>query len=121
MPIPLLQINSTVLVALMDGLRAQDVTDLAEYMKSNPDFLHNAMDGASVEQVNESAVRLLGARDARELLGPVAPYWKDNLEMYERVLLARYRGADAYQEEMKLTAHDGGLSKGCSRSPSHPL
>jgi PAS domain S-box-containing protein len=112
MPIPLLQINSSGLVALMATLRRQGVTDLAGYLRDHPEFVRRAMDGAAVEVVNESAVRLLGARDAHELLGPIAPYWKNSPETYERILVARFRGVDAYQEDTKLTTLDGRVLEG---------
>jgi len=107
MPIALLQINSAGLVALLAELHDQGVTDLASYMAAHPDFLDRAMEGAAVEQVNESAVRLMGARDASELLGPVAPYWKDSRGVYERILQARFRGEEAHEEEIKVATLDG--------------
>jgi PAS domain-containing protein len=74
MPIALLQVNTRDLKEISRGLRARGVVDLAAYMGEHPDFL----DALIVEEVNQRAVEMLGARAAHELTGSLAPYWQRN-------------------------------------------
>jgi PAS domain S-box-containing protein len=111
-PIPLWQVNSRDLLKLIDKLRADGITDLGRYIDEHPEFLPRAMEAMVIEEANRSAVRLFGARDVSDLLGPVAPYWQAGAQVFRNILEARYRGEQEYQEETKLMTFDGRTVQG---------
>jgi PAS domain S-box-containing protein len=112
MPIPLWRTDSTDLIAFLNELRQQGVTDLMAYMRDHPDFAGRAMEKVVIAEVNESAVRVFGARDASELLGSVTKYWKAHPETYERILAARFRGDAVFGEQTQLTTVHGRALEG---------
>jgi PAS domain S-box-containing protein len=112
MPIPLWRMNTTRVIALMNELRAQGVTDLTAYMDANPDFLAKAMDAFSVEEVNQSAATLFGARDIKDMYVPLSRYWQHQPETLGRMLAARFRGDPAASEETEMRTFDGRIIHG---------
>jgi C4-dicarboxylate-specific signal transduction histidine kinase len=65
------------------------------------------MQEVTIADVNERAVELLGARDANQILGPLAPY--ADPDTFLRGIESRFRGEPIYQEETKLTKRNGQL------------
>ena len=107
MPMSLTQIDARNLVILFKELRAQGVTDLKAYIDEHPDFLWRATDALVIEEVNEHNVRMFGARDASEMLGPITRYWRESPGTIRRAIEARYRGEPFFQEETKVATFDG--------------
>jgi len=72
----LFQIDTTRQHALFADLAARGIEDIAAYVDSEPDFLVTCMDAMSIGDVNEAAVRIMGAKDRSELIGqPVTRFW----------------------------------------------
>jgi PAS domain S-box-containing protein len=107
MPIALWQLDARGLLALFRDLRAEGVTDLSAYLDRHPDFLRRAMDAFVVDEVNERAVVMLGARDAGELSGSVARWWRESPDTFRRALEARFRGDPTFEEETRILTLDG--------------
>jgi PAS domain S-box-containing protein len=107
MPIAMWQLDARGVARLFGGLRAEGVTDLAVYLDQHPDFLTRIMDTLIVKDVNEHAVKLFGARDRSELLGPSSKYWRRNPETFRRAMVSRFAGQETYQEETKFVGFDG--------------
>jgi PAS domain S-box-containing protein len=107
MPIALWQLDARGLLALFEELRAEGVTDLSAYLDQRPDFLDRAMDAFVVDEVNERAVVMLGARDAAELAGSVARWWRESPDTFRRALEARFRGDPTFEEETRIVTVDG--------------
>ena len=107
MPIALWQLDARGLLALFEELRAERVTDLSAYLDQHPDFLRRAMDAFVVDEVNERAVMMLGARDAAELAGSVARWWRESPDTFRRALEARFRGDPTFEEETRIMTLDG--------------
>jgi len=107
MPIALFQVNAHALVDLFKGLRAAGVTELSGHLDAHPGFLGRAIETLVVEEVNERAVQLFGAREPRELLGPSTQYWQERPQTIRRALEARFRGERTFQEETRLNTPDG--------------
>jgi PAS domain S-box-containing protein len=107
MPVALLQFDARERARLLEGLRAQGVTDLGAYLDANPDFERRVWGGTSVEVANERMVQLLGARDASELTGSTAHLWGKSPGAFRRSLESRYRGETAFEEETKIVTLDG--------------
>jgi PAS domain S-box-containing protein len=105
MPIGLLQLNASKLVELLDGLRAEGVTELGRYIDQHPHFLQQLMDADRIEEVNERAIEMLGGRHASEIVGSLARYHSP--DTFQRGLESRWRGELTHQEEAKITTLDG--------------
>src|SRR5882762_2821410 len=91
MPIALWQMNASKLVKLLNGLRAEGVTELRPYIDQHPDLLQELASAAKIEEVNERMVELLGARDASEIL-EFARFSHINPDTFLRALESRWRG-----------------------------
>jgi signal transduction histidine kinase len=107
MPIALLQLDSGELPQMLGRLRADGVTDLGAYLDANPDFLHRALDAFTVQQVNEQAVRMLGAQNPEQLLRPIRELLHIKEDTFRRAVVSRFQGLPLYQEETLLTTPDG--------------
>ncbi|WNG27974.1 PAS domain S-box protein [Cystobacter fuscus] len=105
----LLQINTTRQRALLAELEARGVEDLAAYFDSHPGFLLTCMDAMSIVDVNEAAVRIMGARDRSELVGqPVTRFWPPSSHpVIRRSLLSSYRKQTSFEEETVHYRLDG--------------
>ena len=106
-PIGLAQCNAARLNELFEKLRAEGVTDLSAYLDEHPEFLHIAMHGLVVERVNERTIKMFGASREADLLGPVAPYWQARPDTYRRLIEARFRGDQLFEEETNMMTFDG--------------
>jgi PAS domain S-box-containing protein len=107
MPIALLQLDPRGPAELFKSLREQGVSDLGPYLDRNPDMLYRMMDLIVVEDVNDYAVRLFGARERSELLGPSQSFWKKSPDTFRRAMESRFRGEDSFQQEIDLVTLDG--------------
>src|SRR5262249_21507553 len=77
MPIALFQLDSSRLVPIFQELRTAGMTDLAAEFREQPDLLQRMLDALTVIDVNDTALRMMGAKDRSELLGPAAHYWRE--------------------------------------------
>jgi ribose transport system substrate-binding protein len=103
-----LQVNIRARLELLEDLRAQGVKDVIGYLDQNPDFLRRVLDGGTVEDANQRAVQMLGARDASQLIGSTASFfWEESPATFRRALESRFRGELTFQEEAKFTTLDG--------------
>jgi signal transduction histidine kinase len=107
MPIAMWRLSSRGLAELFGGLRAEGVTDLGAYLDRHPDFLFRMMESLCVEDVNEYAIKLFGARDRSELLGPCTRYWQKRPDTFRRAMVSRFQGQLTFQEETKFITLDG--------------
>ncbi|WP_313955685.1 AAA family ATPase [Paraburkholderia sp. BCC1884] len=106
-PVGLWQTEAQALIAMLTELRAQGVEDLSAYIDEHPEWLASALDGLILEDVNNSAVQMFGARDRRELLGPLSWVWRESPATFRRALESRYNGDDLFQETTRLPTLDG--------------
>jgi PAS domain S-box-containing protein len=112
LPIPLWQIDSRGVVALVNELREQGIADIARHIDEHPEILERSIGALTIGEVNQSAIRLFGAGDPDNLRGPVTPYWRAGHRTLRSIFEARFRGEDSYQEETKLTTLDGRIVEG---------
>jgi PAS domain S-box-containing protein len=120
MPIPLFQMDARELLIVMRELRAQGVTDIDRHFDTNPDALMRAMQAVRIAEVNHSAVQLFGGREARDLIGSIAPYWVTGADTLRNIFKARFNGEESYREETKLTTLDGRVVEGLFTSTFPP-
>ncbi|MER8447646.1 AAA family ATPase [Mesorhizobium sp. M1066] len=108
MPVALLQVNVRARLELLKGLRDQGVEDVIAYLDQNPDFLRRVLEAGTVEDANQRAVQMLGARDTSQLIGSSASfYWEESPATFRRSLESRFRGELTFQEEGRFTTLDG--------------
>jgi PAS domain S-box-containing protein len=107
MPIALLRLNASELVDLLEGLRLEDATGLRSYIDRHPHFLQQLMDAVKIEEANERAIEMSGARDANEILGSLTRVSHIHPDTFLRGLESRLRGEPVFQEETKLETLDG--------------
>ncbi|WP_439638627.1 PAS domain-containing sensor histidine kinase [Nevskia sp.] len=102
------QLDSSRLNTLFAGLRAQGVTDLHAYIDAHPEFLQRAMEASVAIDVNERALKLFGASDVQQLLGPVTRFWMPGrAEAFRGSIEAGWRREPGYQAETRLRTVDG--------------
>ena len=107
-PVALWQLNAQPLGAMLNQLRASGVEDLSAYIDNNPEFLSSVLSAVIVEEVNDHAVQLFGARDRKELIGhPTHWMWRESMDTLQRALETRWRGEESFQEATKLVTRDG--------------
>ena len=107
MPVGLWQTDAQALMAMMMELRAQGVENLSAYIDTHPEWLDRAKEVLAIEEVNNYAVTMFGARDRSELLGPVSWIWRESPGTFRRVLESRYRGEEHFEETTRLPTRDG--------------
>jgi PAS domain S-box-containing protein len=107
MPIALWQLNASKLVELFKDLRAEGVTELRPYIDQNPHIKQQFMDAATIVEVNERAIEMLGARDASEVTEWLMRHRKENPDSYLRGVESRWRGEPVNQIETKFATVDG--------------
>jgi PAS domain S-box-containing protein len=107
MPIAMWQVDGRPLAELLTGLRADGVTDLGTYLDQHPDFLRRMMAALIVEEVNEHAIKMFGAQERSQLLGPSTFYWQRRPDTFRRAMESRFCGLPTFQEETKFVTFDG--------------
>jgi len=108
MPVSLLQIETQSLIVLLKDLRAQGVEDLSAYIDQHPGLLQRASEVLVIEEVNNHAVRMFGARDRAEMLGSMEWMWREEaLATLQRAMESRYRGETLFEETTKFRTRDG--------------
>jgi C4-dicarboxylate-specific signal transduction histidine kinase len=92
----------------MEQLRSEGVTDFSAYLERHPEFVRDALEGLTIEAVNERAVRMFGARDANELITKQnARIWRERPDTFRRILESRYNRKWTYHEETRIVTLDG--------------
>ena len=107
MPVGLWQVDALPLMAMMLDLRAQGVENLSTYIDAHPEWLDRARGILAIEEVNNYAVTMFGARDRCELIGPLSWIWRESPGTLRRVLESRYRGEDHFEETTRMPTLDG--------------
>jgi PAS domain S-box-containing protein len=109
MPISMWKLDVHGLVDMFKEVKAANVTDFPAYLKAHPEFVYRAMENIIAEEVNEVSVRIFGAKDQKELLGPITPRFKTRPDTMERILVSRFRNEAVFEEQSQLNTVDGRL------------
>ena len=107
LPNALLQVDGSALDRIFHKLRDEGVMDLEPYLQEHSELLEMAKKIVLVTDANEAAVRLFGAANARELIGPIEFLHSRTPDSVKRALLARFFGKRSHSELIKLTTLDG--------------
>ncbi|WPB80069.1 PAS domain S-box protein [Archangium violaceum] len=105
----LFQIDTTRQRQLFAQLAKRGVEDIAAHLESEPDLLTASLDAMSIGDVNEAAVRIMGAKDRRELIGqPVSRFWPpSSLPVIRRSLVSSFRQHVTFEQETVNYRLDG--------------
>jgi PAS domain S-box-containing protein len=107
-PVALWQLDARPYIAMFRQLRADGVEDLSAYIDEHPEFLSNAISALIIEEVNEHAIEMFGARDRAELTDqPTHWMWRESIDTLRRSMESRWRGEETFQETTKLVTRDG--------------
>lgn len=109
LPHALIQVDSRPMRPIFDQLRREGVTDLAAYLNETHELARRAQDIVRITDANRSAVHLLGAECAEQLVGPVGFLFEASPDTAKRVIAAHFDGERNHVEVMKLRTADGGL------------
>lgn len=109
LPFAFLEVDSRAQDELFNQLRRRGETDISAYLAKHPEDIMRAREIVRITSVNQSAVRLFGATDADQLIGPVDPLFAASPESARRVMEHHYEGRRSYSEIMKLRTLDGRL------------
>lgn len=112
-PVALMQLRTQGRVKrgrIMEQLRSEGLSDFPAYLNRHPEFVRDALDGLTIEAVNEQAIRMFGARDADELIAlQNAWIWRERPDTFRRILESRFHHKWTYQEETRIRTLDGRL------------
>ncbi|MCP3139412.1 PAS domain-containing sensor histidine kinase [Pyxidicoccus xibeiensis] len=105
----LFQVDTTRQRELSAALAARGIEDIGAHLDSEPDFLVTYMDAMSLGDVNEAAMRIMGAKDRSELIGqPVTRFWPPSSHpVVRRSLVASFRQNVTFEEETTSYRLDG--------------
>jgi signal transduction histidine kinase len=107
LPCAMIQVDSRPMRPIFDDLRRRGIHDIAPYLDAVPELGLHSRDIVRVTDANLSAIELLGATRAEELLGPVDFVFAASPETAKRVITAHFEGRRNYVEVMKLRTLDG--------------
>lgn len=92
-PIPIWEGDFSAIKNVLDGLRAQGVTDLDRYLKDHPEVLHQCIGLTRIINVNQAAVKMHRASDKEELLQGIArTFTTESYATLQRQLLGIWDG-----------------------------
>jgi|GEM_PF-751950 len=84
----------------IDALKSNGVTDFKRYFRENPDFLKSAAQKIQVLDMNEVAVKMMGAKDKSELIGPLANIFGSDIpESFAEDITAVAEKKTSYEHE----------------------
>lgn len=107
-PVALWQLDGRPYVGIFEQLRRDGVEDLGAYIDSHPEFLSKALSALIIEEVNDYAIQMFGARDRKELIDyPTHWLWRESIDTLRRSMESRWRGEESFQETTKLVTLDG--------------
>ena len=93
---------SAVLSAL-DELVAAGVSDIKAYLKGHPEFVQRCLSLVRTIDVNDAAVRLVGANDKRQLMMSLPTvFLPESLVMFRDFLLALAEGRGSFEGETQI-------------------
>ncbi|MFP4394521.1 MAG: PAS domain S-box protein, partial [Anaerolineales bacterium] len=94
--------------AAIDRLQAQGVTDMAGYLDAHPEFIARAAQMIEVVDVNQTTVRMFGARDKAEMLGNLGRIFvPETAKILREEILAIAAGQPHFQGETINRTLDG--------------
>lgn len=106
MPIAIWQLDTRGSRDVTADLLRRGVADLRAHAAAHPEMLRRVVDSMLVSDANPEAVRLLGAENREQLIGPMSRFWSDMGSVLEATDV-RLRGGESFSSVAKLDTFDG--------------
>ena len=107
MPISLWQLDTRALIELFKKVKAEGVTDFPAYLDAHPEFIPHAYEILPANEVNEATLKMFGATDPSEVLGPVSKLWGIRPDTFRRAMESRFRGEPLFEEKTQVRTLQG--------------
>lgn len=92
----------------MDALVEQGIMDIRAHMEASPEFLRHCVSLVRIVDVNEAAVKLVGARDTPHFMASLQNIFIAETEpSFREFLLAFYEGKSSFSYETMIRTIDG--------------
>ncbi len=92
----------------MDALVQQGITDVRAHMDASPEFLRHCVSLVRIVDVNEAAMKLVGARDQPHFMSSLQNIFIAETEpSFREFLLAYYEGKSSFSYETMIRTIDG--------------
>lgn len=107
-PVSLWVEDFSVVKHLLDGVRAQGITDFRTFLQVHPEFVTRCMQEIRVVDVNQLTLRMFGAQSKTELLGNLGRVFRGEMhESFSEQLLDLWEGKTFQQREVVNYALSG--------------
>lgn len=99
----------TEVIAVVETLRADGVSDFASYFRDHPEVVAQALNAVKILDVNQWTTNMFGARDKAELIASLATVFAtpDTLPGFVSELLALAQGQTTFRTEITLNTVAG--------------
>ena len=106
--IPIWQADLSGIGAALESLRARGVSDLGDYLSSNPGFVRSAIGLVGIVGANLAALRLVGARATTDLSASLGDMFSPDAEAaFAAMLIAIWDGRTPFETEAALRTLQG--------------
>lgn len=100
-PIPLWDEDFSQVKEYLDELRASGIEDVAGHFEQHPEEVVRCVSRIRIRDVNDTAVRMYGARNKEEFLGGLGPFVGDGtIDVFAREFAALARGATTFSGQI---------------------
>lgn len=108
-PVAIMEQDYSKVKVALDRLVASGVGDLERYIEEHPEFVEEAIGLVEICDANPAALKLIGAAEKRDVLGPLTRFLKpDDTPGFSRELLAVVRGESQLSFETVRSTLQGG-------------
>ncbi len=97
------------LSVMFRDLKDRGITDFRAHLEQNPGFIYQILDSIRVVDVNETTLRLFGARDRNEIVGgSIRPFWlPDHMEPFIGGMESAFNGISTFRSFARMRTLDG--------------
>ncbi|TCP36040.1 ATP-binding protein [Sphingomonas sp. BK235] len=106
MPIALWEVDARSPATVFERLKADGVTDIAGYLRNEPQLVEFALDTVMVTRLNRAAMQMLGEEDASEYPRSVRHIFQATPDAAIRVMTAHFEGRRNHVEELRIDSFD---------------
>ena len=106
-PFSLWEQDYSELIALLDAVRTQGVTDLAAHARKSPGFYGDLAGSIMTTRVNKATLDFLGATSDSQVLGPLKPLLPADGSGFFRVIQAVFEGKNSFEGRGTILDLDG--------------
>jgi PAS domain S-box-containing protein len=89
-------------------LKHRGITDIRGYLADHPSFVQNCIAMVQILDVNEAAIRLLGAREKTQAISSLRHYFlPETADSFREMLCAMFDGEHSFEYETAIQTADG--------------